>query len=100
MNYLKIIAIFCAPIYGTLFTKDNINWKDLILKYLRHLVLSNVITNFILYTFTESLELTFTSLFFVKYTSLNIAITICISLVELIIKKNIEVDLNVKSKKN
>lgn len=71
MQYLSIIAIFCAPIYGTLFTKDNINWKDLILKYLRHLVLSNVITNFILYTFTESLELTFTSLFFVKYTSLD-----------------------------
>ena len=42
----------------------------------------------------------FTLILFVKYTALNLFITISTSLVELIIKKNIEVDLNVKSKKN
>ena len=100
MKYLEFIAILCAPIFSTLFMKDKSNLKDIILKYLRHLVLSNLISMFIMYLFTGSLEIIFTILFFVKYTSLNIATTIVLSLAELIIKKNIEVDLNVKSKKN
>ena len=57
MKFLEFIAIFCAPIFGILFTEDKLNGKDLILKYLRHLVLSNLISIFIVYIFTGSIEM-------------------------------------------
>lgn len=101
MNYLKIIAIFCAPVFGTtLIKKDKLTGKEIILRYVRYLTISNLVTTFIIYILDKNNELIFTVPFFIKYTTLNIGFSILIALIEMASKKNVEVDLNVKKQKS
>lgn len=100
MNCFEIIALFGAPIFGTILIKKDLTSKEIIIRYVRYLTLSNLITVFIFYILDKSNELIFTVPFFIKYTLLNIGLSLLIALVEMSQKKYIEVDLNVKKQKS
>lgn len=102
MNIYGIIAIFCAPILGVeiLTKKEKLNWKELVLVYLRYLFLINLVTSIVVYVLKGHNEFIFTVSFFIKYGVMNITFSAFIALFEIALKKNIKVDLNEKKSNN
>lgn len=101
MNCFELIAIFCTPIFGvSLLIKKEKSKKEKLIIYLRYLALANLVTNILIFMIEKSNELNFTSSFFIKYSFMNIVISIVIALIEIASKKNIKMELEVKNEKN
>ncbi len=101
MNYWEIMAIFIAPIFGFIILNHryNYNLKGCVLNYLNILILSNLISNLIIYITREYYYLYFSPSFFIKYCIANIVLSVFIALIEIIIKENIKVELKIKNEK-
>ncbi|MDD4706026.1 MAG: hypothetical protein PHS24_02275 [Bacilli bacterium] len=95
MQYFDMIAIFIAPIFGLLILNEKYKYQvnELILNYLNIFLLSNLLTNIILYIFKNYSYLHFSPSFFIKYSISNIIISVFIALFEIILKENVKVKL-------
>ncbi|MGI6329698.1 MAG: hypothetical protein ACOXZR_02425 [Bacilli bacterium] len=98
MENLEFIAIFIAPIFGLLISnyKYNFQLKELFLNYLSLVVITNLLTNLILWIFKEYLVYSFTISFFIKYSLTNIILSIFLSFLIMVIKENTNITLKVK----
>lgn len=95
MQYFEFLAIFIAPIFGVLIMNNKYKYqiKDFILNYFNIIIVSNLVTNILIFVLKYHTELIFTPSFFIKYSLINIIFSIFIALLEIIIIENIKVKL-------
>lgn len=95
MQYFEFMAIFIAPVFGVLIMNNKYKYQisDLVLNYLNILILSNLVTNIIIFLLKYHSELIFSPSFFIKYSIINIIFSIFIALLEKIIINNVKVKL-------
>ena len=102
MGYLEIIAIFVAPIMGVLiFTnKDFRVLKEIFPNYLFSLILSNLLSQSILFIFSYQFPIPFYPSFFVKYTLLNLLFSVVIALLDLAIQSKTKISIDIEDVKS
>lgn len=85
MISLEVIAIFITPIIGVamMYERYKYDVKELLISYLKFLVMTNLINNVILYIFKDYIVYMFTVSFFVKYTILGIMSSILFGMFQL-----------------
>ncbi len=98
MKSLEFLAMFIAPVFGTLVMnyKYNYKTKELCLNYLGFLALTNLLTNLGLFIFRDYIVYDFTISLFVKYSFINIILSILLSLIIITVKENVKFTLSVK----
>lgn len=101
MQYYELIAIFISPLSGLLLmdAKYKYNLKSVIFCYLNMLLLTNLLTTLTVYILKDYDSFNFTISFFVKYTLMNIVVSILIALVQIVILENIKVKLEMFNEK-
>lgn len=101
MKYYDIIAIYISPLFGLLImdSKYKFNLKSNIFCYLNILLLTNLLTTIIVYIIKGYVDFVFGVSFFVKYSLMNIAVSILVALVEIAILENVKVKLEIPNEK-